>query len=120
MHKFSFEKLDVWQRSSLLVKEIYRLVKVFPGEEKYGMASQLRRAAVSVSNNLAEGSARKTKKDQSNFTTMSYSSLMEVLNMLILANELEYIHEKDYLKLRPLVEEIANKLNALRNAQQVS
>lgn len=82
------------------------------------MTNQLRRAAVSVSNNLAEGSARKTKKDQANFTTMSYSSLMEVLNMLILALDLEYINEKDYLELRPLVEEITNKLNALRNSQK--
>jgi len=118
MHKFSFEKLEVWQRSRILVKEIYTLTKNFPAEEKYGMTNQLRRASVSVSNNLSEGSARKTLKDQSNFTTMSYSSLMEVLNMLILTNDLEYINENDYLKLRSLIEEIANKLNALRNSQK--
>ncbi len=117
MHTFSFEKLDVWQRSPVLVKEVYLLTNDFPSDEKYGFISQIRRAVVSVSNNLAEGSTRKTAKDQSNFTTMSYSSLMEVLNMFIIAMDLEFITENQYDGIRPLIEGIANKLNALRNSQ---
>ena len=117
MHLFSFEKLDVWKKSRLLIKEVYRLTKLYPEEEKYGLINQLRRAAVSVANNISEGSARKTSKDQANFTTMSFSSLMEVLNMLIISVDLEFMEEREYLELRPLIEEIANKLNALRNTQ---
>jgi four helix bundle protein len=90
----------------------------FPKEEKFGLTSQIRRAAVSIPTNLAEGSARKTSKDQSNFTTTSFSSLMEVLNLLIISADLNLIEESHYLNSRPLIEEISNKLNALRNSQQ--
>lgn len=117
MHKFSFEKLDVWQRSRVMAKEVYVLTKDFPGDEKFGLVSQLRRAAISVCNNLAEGSARRTSKDKSNFTTMSFSSLMEVLNMMIICRDLNIITEDQYTQIRPLIEEISNKLNALRNSQ---
>ena len=117
MHTFSFEKLDVWQKSRVLIKEIYILTRDFPNEEKYGLTNQIRRAVVSVSNNLAEGSARKTSKDQANFTTMSFSSLMEVLNMMIVCKDLEMITEGQYEQIRPLIEEVSNKLNALRNSQ---
>ncbi len=117
MHLFSFEKLDVWQKSRELIRAIYKLTKSYPEEEKYGLTSQLRRAAVSVANNVSEGSARRTPKDQAKFTTMSFSSLMEVLNMLIISVDLEFMEEKEYLELRPLIEEVANKLNALRNKQ---
>ena len=120
MYIFSFERLDVWHRSRLLVKEIYRVSAEFPKEEKFGLTSQIRRAAVSVPTNLAEGSARKTPRDQSNFTTTSFSSLMEVLNLLIVATDLKMIEESKYLDSRPLIEEISNKLNALRNSQQGS
>ncbi|MCC5931161.1 MAG: four helix bundle protein [Cyclobacteriaceae bacterium] len=117
MYIFAFEKLEVWQRSNELIKEIYRITESFPSEEKFGMVSQLRRASVSVSNNLAEGTARKTAKDQANFTTMSFSSLMEVLNMMIISVALGFLKDAEYQKTRPLIEEIANKLNALRNSQ---
>ncbi len=119
MYLFSFEKLDVWQRSRVFVKEIYKLSARFPKEEKFGMTSQIRSAAVSVPTNLAEGIARKTPRDQSNFTTMSFSSLMEVLNLLIISADLNIIKESEYQEIRPLIEEISNKLNALRNSQKV-
>lgn len=117
MHTYAFEKLEVWKLSRQLVKKIYKISRNFPVDEKYGMKSQLRRAGVSVPTNLAEGSARKTNKDKANFTTNSYSSLMEVLNLLILATDLEYINENIVNELRPDIEEISNKLNALRNTQ---
>jgi four helix bundle protein len=119
MYLFSFEKLDVWKRSRVFVKEIYKLSARFPKEEKFGMTSQIRSAAVSVPTNLAEGIARKTPRDQSNFTTMSFSSLMEVLNLLIISADLNIIEESEYQEIRPLIEEISNKLNALRNSQKV-
>jgi four helix bundle protein len=114
---YSFEKLEVWNLSRQLVKEVYDLTSSFPRDETYGMISQLRRATVSVSNNLAEGSSRKTQRDQAHFTQIAFSSLMEVLNMLILSVDLNLIQQEKYLAVRPKIEQIGNMLNALRNSQ---
>ena len=84
-YKFSFEKLHVWIDSKELIKLIYIITKDFPNEEKFGLTSQLRRASVSIASNLAEGTSRKTNKDKAHFTTLSFSSLMEVLNQIIIA-----------------------------------
>ncbi|MDX1939999.1 MAG: four helix bundle protein [Saprospiraceae bacterium] len=116
-YQYSFEKLKVWERSKELVKMIYKAVKTIPDEEKFGMISQMKRASISISSNLAEGSARKTSKDQAYFTTISYGSLMELLNLTIVAFELEYISEKTYLDIRAQIQEISAMLNSLRSAQ---
>ena len=117
MYKYSFEKLDVWQLSRELVKDIYTITNDFPIDEKYGLISQVKRATISVSSNLAEGAARKTAKDQAHFTTIAYGSLMELLNQLILASDLDYISIEKLSELRPKIEAIGNKLNSLRNSQ---
>ena len=114
---FSFEKLNVWIDSKALIKLIYIITKEFPNEEKFGLTNQLRRASVSVASNLAEGTSRNTNKDKAHFTTLSFSSLMEVLNQIIIAKELNYLEENDYQIIRAEVEKISNKLNALRKAQ---
>ncbi len=117
MYQYSFEKLEVWKLSRLLVKEVYKLTDDFPTEEKYGLISQIRRAVISISNNLAEGTSRNTMKDQAHFTVMAYGSLMEVLNMFILSVDLDLINETKYFEIRPTIEELGNKLNAFRNSQ---
>lgn len=114
---FSFEKLNVWKESIFLVKNIYKLTAKFPSEEKFGLTSQLRRATISIASNIAEGTSRKTTKDKAYFTTISYSSTMEVLNQLIIAKELKFISEEDYIKTRKQIYKISNMLNALRKAQ---
>lgn len=81
------------------------------------MTSQIRRAGISITCNLAEGSSRITGKDQARFTEIAYGSLLEVLNLLIAAVDLEYIRQHELDNLRPLVEEIGNKLNRLRESQ---
>ena len=116
-HTYSFEKLEVWQRSRVLVKMVYQNTRHYPSSETYGLTSQLRRAAVSICTNLAEGSARKTAKDQANFSTMAYSSLMEVLTLTLISNDLEYIDNQQLSDLRELIEELSNKINALRRSQ---
>ena len=116
-YTFSFEKLNVWIDSKELIKRIYMITKDFPNEEKFGLTSQLRKASVSVASNLAEGTSRITNKDKAHFTTISFSSLMEVLNQIIIAKELDFIKENDYQTLRTEIEKISNKLNALRKAQ---
>lgn len=114
---FSFEKLTVWIDSKELIKMIYLVTKKFPEEEKFGLTSQLRRASISVASNLAEGTSRITNKDKAHFTTMAYSSLMEVLNQIIITKDLNFINDENYKTLRETIEKIANKLNALRKTQ---
>ena len=117
MYRFYFEKLEVWKDSIEFIKFIYIFTKHFPEEEKFGMTSQIRRASVSISTNISEGSSRSTKKDQANFTNMAYTSLMETMNLIIVAYEFGYIKNNDYESMRAVVEKIANKLNALYRVQ---
>jgi len=117
MYVYSFEKLEVWHEAKEFTKSVYELTSKFPDSEKFGLVSQLRRAAVSICSNIAEGSARNSFKDKAHYTTMAFSSTVEVLNQLILSFEINIISENDYLKLRGKIESITNKLNALRNFQ---
>lgn len=116
-YEFSFEKLEVWKCSVDLSKAIYLLTISYPENEKYGLVSQLRRASVSIASNLAEGTSRQTNKDKAHFTTMAFSSLMEVLNQLIISKELNFISEENYDKVRGEIGKISRMLNALRKAQ---
>jgi four helix bundle protein len=88
MHSYSFEKLEVWIEAKEFAKQIYTLTSTFPASEKYGLTFQLRRAAISVCSNLAEGSARQSYKDKAHFTTMAFGSALEILNQLIISMEL--------------------------------
>jgi len=85
--------------------------------EKYGLTSQLRRTTVSISSNLAEGTSRISKKDKAHFTTLSFSSTMEVLNQILIAKELEYLSEEKYFEIRKKISKITNMLNSLRESQ---
>ena len=116
-HAYAFEKLDVWQRGRELNRQIYQLSGQLPSEEKFGIVNQVRRASVSITCNLAEGSARSNGKDQARFSEMAYGSLMEVLNLLITAVDLNYLQPLDVDRVRPLVEEMSRKINALRLSQ---
>ena len=93
------------------------LTKNYPDEESFGLASQMRRCAISIASNLAEGTARKTMKDKAHFTLMSYGSALELLNQLILSLDLEFVDEQKYHDTRSQIEEVTNKLNGLRNSQ---
>jgi four helix bundle protein len=117
MYTYPFEKLAVWYDAKELAKSIYSLTSAFPSAEKYGLISQLRRASISNCSNLSEGSARSTKKDQAHFTTLAFSSAMEVINQLIISKELGYIDHGVYRECRRKIEPLTNKLNALRNSQ---
>lgn len=116
-YQFSFEKLEVWQLARVLTKEIYRHTAGFPNEEKFLLVSQLRRAAVSVASNLAEGSTRVSAKDKAHFTTISYSSLMEVLNQLIIAEDLGYLTGETIINMRKAIQILSVKLSNLKTSQ---
>ena len=118
MRLYSFEKLNVWKLSRELTKNIYKISSKFPNEERFGLTSQIRRAVVSVSSNIAEGSSRRSGIEQARYTEISYGSLLEVLSQLITAYDLEFIEEIVLNSQRPLIEEIGNKLNKLKEVQQ--
>lgn len=113
--QFYFEKLEVWQNSRSFVKDIYIITANFPDNEKFGLITQIRRASLSISANIAEGMSRKTDKDKARFISISFGSAIEVVNFLILANDLSIIDSKDYNSLRDQLEKITNQLNSLHN-----
>jgi len=91
----SFEQLIVWQESQNLAVSIYKITKTYPKEELFALTSQLRRAASSISANIAEGFGRRTNNDKLHFYTMSYGSLLEVKNFIYLSEKLDYISSAD-------------------------
>jgi four helix bundle protein len=117
MYTYSFEKLEVWIEGKRFTKHLYNLTSKFPYSEKYVLVPQLRRAAVSICSNIAEGSAILEHIDTAHFTTMAFSSAIEILNQLIISFELGFISEAEYQDSRLLLESITNKLNALRSYQ---
>ncbi len=90
---FGFEKLVAWQESKQLVKKIYKIVEGLPGQEQYGLGNQIKRAALSVASNLAEGTGRTGFRDQAHFSQIAYGSLMEVACQSLPAN-LVWYHRK--------------------------
>lgn len=112
----NYKELIVWQKSIALVKQIYRVTQSFPSEEKFGLVSQLRRAAVSIPSNIAEGQARRTTGDYIRFVSMAEGSLAEVEIQLIIAVELEFCSKLDTYSHFALVLEIRKMLNALRRS----
>lgn len=117
MRLYSFEKLEVCKLARTLTKNIYLVSKEFPDDERFGLTGQIRRAAVSISSNIAEGSSRQSGKEQARYTEIAFGSLLEVLNQLITASDLLFISEETVNLQRPLIEEIGNKLNKLRESQ---
>lgn len=115
-HIFAFEKLKVWEEIRILIKSIYLLTKIYPDDERFGLVTQMRRAIISVSSNLAEGTSRTSSKDQAHFYQLSYSSLMEVLSQLIVSKDLEYIDDVEYKESRSQIESISYLLNQLRKS----
>lgn len=117
MKSYSFENLDVWQCSRKLAVAIYSTTKRYPDEEKFGLISQMRRAAISICSNLAEGSAKHTGKEKARFTEIAFGSLMELLNQIIISSDLEFISQQIMSALRTMIDEIAGKASRLRESQ---
>lgn len=91
----SHKDLEIWKRSIQMVTEIYDLTRDFPDNEKYGLVNQIRRASVSVPSNIAEGAARKSKKEFANFLYISIGSLAEIETQLIISKNLKYAKNID-------------------------
>jgi len=117
MKNYSFEKLESWQHARQLAVWTYKMTKNFPADEKFGLVSQMRRAVISVASNLAEGTSRKTKKEQAHFSTMSYSSTIELLNDLIIPHDLQIIPDELYIEGRERIERQTLLIAGLRKSQ---
>lgn len=113
---YAFENMKAWQEARKLVVEVYRLLDEFPQFEKYALCDQIRRAIVSVPSNLAEGSGRVSVKEQLHFYEISYGSLMETYNQLMIASDLDYIDKDSLDSLRPKIDIVARMLNGLRSS----
>lgn len=109
----NFKDLLVWQKSINFVTEIYRATDHFPGHEMYGLTSQIRRAAVSIPSNIAEGNSRRSLPDYLQFLKISRGSCAEVETQLIIAKNLNFISEENYLILKLNIIEITKMLNGL-------
>jgi four helix bundle protein len=112
MYTYNFEKLEIWQLSKNLTVMIYNATKDFPDSEKFGITNQLRRAAVSIPTNIAEGVNKITEKERSRYLQIAYGSSMEVISLLLISYELNYISSEDLEKYRIIINEISNKINA--------
>ena len=106
-----FENLEVWKKSIILVKEVYILVKFFPKEESYALSDQVKRCAVSVPSNIAEGSGRNSPKEFVQFLYIALGSINELETQLIIAKEIGYL--KDIEEIRNKILEIKKMLNSL-------
>ena len=111
------KKLDVWKLSMELSRRIYRLTADFPDTEKFGLISQMRRAAVSVPSNLAEGAARSSANEFRNFLSIARGSLSELDTQLDLSQQLGFVGEKARLELDCLLTRIDKMLYALHTSK---
>lgn len=109
----SFRQLTVWQRSMQLTNAVYDASDQFPKEELFGLKSQMRRAAVSVASNIAEGSQRGSKKEFIQFLSIARGSLAELLTQLILSQDRQYISESTYRHIYGLIDEVSRMLMRL-------
>lgn len=112
----SYKDLIVWQKSIALVKLIYKLTAHFPIEEKFGLVSQMRRSAVSIPSNIAEGQARRTTPDYVKFVSIAQGSLAELETQLIICVELEYCDSGTSTEIFSLMDEVRKMLYALRRS----
>ncbi|HXE90358.1 MAG TPA: four helix bundle protein [Terriglobales bacterium] len=112
----SFRNLVAWQKSKDLVREVYVLTKSFPKDGLYGLTSQIRRAAISIPSNVAEGKGRSADRDFKHFLMQARGSLYELENQLEIAHDLEYVRPAQLQILLRQCNELGRLLNALINS----
>jgi len=112
----NFKELKVWQKSIDLTTEIYSITKNFPADEKYGLTSQIRRAAVSVPSNIAEGAGRKSNKEFRHFLSISLGSVFELETQVIVASRLNFISEANFSDIQSRISEIQKMVFSLEKS----
>lgn len=115
---FRFEKLEVWQKALDFADEVYAVTRGFSADERFGLTAQMRRAAVSVSANIAEGSSRSSDTDFARFIEVAYGSLMELVSQAMVAHRQSLMSEQSLRTLYVRAEELARMLSGLRSTLQ--
>ncbi|MBU2510134.1 four helix bundle protein [bacterium] len=108
----NFKELKVWQKAHHVALEVYLITRSFPSDERFGLISQLRRSAASVSANIAEGCGRDSDRDFSRFLTIASGSASETEYHILLAYDLKFLEEKPYIELDGKINEIKRMLNS--------
>lgn len=115
----NYKELQVWQKSIELVLDVYKLVKELPSEERYALGDQMRRSAVSIPSNIAEGHARESAKEFRHFLTIASGSLAELETQLIICHQLNYCSGEEYTALSCQIDSIERMLVSLRKRLSV-
>ncbi|MEQ6121638.1 four helix bundle protein [Reichenbachiella sp. MALMAid0571] len=110
-----FTKYEIWELAIEVAQLIYKSSDFFPDEEKFGLISQIRRASVSISSNIAEGASRSSDKEFNRFLEIAIGSLFEVRSQLFLAKRIQILKENEFDMLDDKLSVLAKKLNSLRN-----
>ena len=113
---FNFEKLETWHKAIAFADIVYDITKSFPHSERFGLTSQLRRAAVSISSNIAEGSSRSSRPDFARYIEIATGSLFEVVSQLAIARNQSFLGEVNHRKLSSLAEELIRMFSGLRKS----
>lgn len=114
----SFKDLTAWQHSMTVAAEVYQVTSAFPSEERFGIVNQLRRAAVSVSSNIAEGFGRNSRKEKDQFYAIAYGSLLEVESQIILSVKLGFLPQNTAQSVLDVVAEAQKTLAGLQRANK--
>lgn len=114
MKKYNYKDLDLYKAAKDLVLSVYALLRKFPKEEQYALCDQLRRAAISIPSNIAEGSGRTSAKDQAHFFEIAFGSLMEIECQLDIACDLGYISNEELESLNAQIARVAAMLSGMR------
>ena len=113
---FNFEKLDVWQKAIDFANLVYNETRAFPAEERFGLTNQLRKAAVSISSNIAEGSSRSSKSDFARFLEIAAGSVFEVVSQPFIAQRQGFWSDVQFRRIYNDAEELSRMLSGLRKS----
>ena len=113
---FNFEKLDVWHKAIDFADLVYSITRSFPNDERFGLTNQMRRAAVSISSNIAEGSSRTSKNDFARFIEIATGSVFETVSQSLISKRQKFLSEADYQRLYAAAEQQSRMLTGLRKS----
>lgn len=114
MNEYSYKTLNVYKDAKALVVDVYQLLKQWPVEERYALCDQIRRAAISITSNIAEGMSRYSDKEKVHFLEIAYASMMEVESQLDISVDLGYISKEQFAAVAGSINSVGKQLSALR------
>jgi len=117
---FNFEKLETWHEAIAFADLVYQSTRQFPVEERFGLTNQMRRAAVSISSNIAEGSSRSSRSDYARFVEIATGSLFEVVSQATIGRSQSFLSQSDYQRLYEAAEKQSRMLSGLRKSLELA